>query len=74
METLEKNESLAGTTEKDTDRPEHRKYERRTLKDRRNPWKKNNYKGPERRYHTRRSGKDRRKINRTADDLAHYIP
>ncbi len=51
-----------------------RKFERRTLRDRRNPFRKSNYKGSERRYRIRRSGKDRRGGEWLKDDLGKNIP
>jgi hypothetical protein len=51
-----------------------RKFDRRTLKDRRRPCAKSNYKGPERRYHNRRSGVDRRGDSGLQDNLACYFP
>ncbi len=55
-------------------RVSQRKFDRRTLTDRRRPGAKSNYKGPERRYHNRRSGTDRRGDFGPKDDLRGYFP
>jgi hypothetical protein len=46
--------------DQEKDSSEHRKHERRSLKDRRRLWGNPKYKGPERRYHLRKLVKDRR--------------
>jgi len=58
----------------DVDFTELRKFERRTLKDRRRLWNNRNYKKSNKRYHQRRCGKDRRDGYKSKDDLGKYIP